>query len=117
MKYTVKLFNNTRLIGCYRVNTASETIETIEKHSDYLVNTDFTYSRLVEFLRGRQIDFGRKNRGELLDYTHTAPDVWHEIAMTHGFDTDDFYWISIPELNDEAFVLADYHPNLKRVVG
>lgn len=111
-KYTIKLYDNTKLIGWYVVNTTTKTLETIEKHYDSLLKTDFTYERMVEFLRGRQIDFGRKNRKELLGYTYTAPDVWHEIAMTHGFDTDDFYWISIPELNPEEFVLAAHHPNL-----
>ena len=89
-------------------------IDTFERKDDFLLNTEFTYERMVDFLKGRQIDFGRKNRKELLGYTYTAPDVWHEIAMTHGFDTDDFYWVSIPELNDEPFVLEDHHPNLSR---
>ena len=96
MKLTIVLYNNKKMIG------------------KYLVDTEFTYERMVDFLKGRQIDFGRKNRKELLGYTYTAPDVWHEIAMTHGFDTDDFYWVSIPELNDEPFVLEDHHPNLSR---
>lgn len=114
MKLTIIIYNNKRMIGKYLVDTISETIETFVRKDDYLLNTEFTYERMVDFLKGRQIDFGRKNRKELLGYTYKAPDVWHEIAMTHGFDTDDFYWVSIPELNDEPFVLENHHPNLGR---
>ena len=114
MKLTIVLYNNKKMIGKYLVDTISKTLDTFEREDDFLLNTEFTYERMVDFLKGRQIDFGRKNRKELLGYTYTAPDVWHEIAMTHGFDTDDFYWVSIPELNDEKFVLEDHHPNLSR---
>lgn len=27
---------------------------------------------------------------------------------------DTFEWVSIPELNDEKFILEDHHPNLNR---
>ena len=114
MKLTIVLYNNKKMIGKYLVDTISKTLDTFERKDDFLLNTEFTYERMVDFLKGRQIDFGRKNRKELLGYTYTAPDVWQEIAMTHGFDTDDFYWVSIPELNDEPFVLEDHHPNLSR---
>ena len=49
------------MIGKYLVDTVSETIETFVRKDDYLLNTEFTYERMVDFLKGRQIDFGRKN--------------------------------------------------------
>ena len=47
------------MIGKYLVDTVSETIETFVRKDDYLLNTEFTYERMVDFLKGRQIDFGR----------------------------------------------------------
>lgn len=117
MRLTVLLYEKERLLGKYRVDTVQKTLRIIEAHSTPLFDVKFTYSRLVDYLKGRQVDFGRRNRGELLGYTYTAPDVWHEIAKTHGFDTDDYYWLSIPELNDEPFKLEDYHPRLSNFKG
>ena len=62
MKLTIIIYNNKRMIGKYLVDTVSETIETFVRKDDYLLNTEFTYERMVDFLKGRQIDFGRKNR-------------------------------------------------------
>ncbi|WP_225791554.1 hypothetical protein [Streptococcus sp. FDAARGOS_192] len=73
MKLTIVLYNNKKMIGKYLVDTISKTLDTFERKDDFLLNTEFTYERMVDFLKGRQIDFGRKNRKELLGYTYTAP--------------------------------------------
>lgn len=73
MKLTIVLYNNKKMIGKYLVDTISKTLDTFEREDDFLLNTEFTYERMVDFLKGRQIDFGRKKpKGTFRVYLYSS---------------------------------------------
>ncbi|WP_225791559.1 hypothetical protein [Streptococcus sp. FDAARGOS_192] len=49
MKLTIVLYNNKKMIGKYLVDTISKTLDTFERKDDFLLNTEFTYERMVDF--------------------------------------------------------------------
>lgn len=117
MKLTVEFYDSQTLIGQYLVDTALETLENLYCGPHPWVKTEMTYTNLKEYLVSRQVDFGRPNRAELLGYVSIAPDVWHEIAKTHGFDADDSQWFRIIELNPNMFDVDAYRPSSPRFKG
>lgn len=60
MKLTIVLYNNKKMIGKYLVDTISKTLDTFEREDDFLLNTEFTYERMVDFLKGVKLILDEK---------------------------------------------------------
>lgn len=101
MRLTVESYYFDDKLTTFQVDTADKLILSRDIHRQHeVVDQIDSFQALSEFLASRQVDFGRVSRPKMLGYerTNVAPDVWHEIGLTFGFDADDYFWFRIPEL-------------------